>query len=61
MNRNAMGQTALHMAIQGGHRMTSALILKTDKELARIKDNNEVVVIIIIIVIFIIIIILIIR
>lgn len=44
MNRNDIGQTALHVAIQGGHRMTSDHILKTVKSLAGVKDNNKVVV-----------------
>eukprot|EP00057_Strongylocentrotus_purpuratus_P029351 XP_011683825.1 PREDICTED: uncharacterized protein LOC105447456 [Strongylocentrotus purpuratus] len=36
-----MGQTALHVAIQEDHTMTSAVILETDKGLAEIKDNKE--------------------
>ncbi|XP_030849571.1 transient receptor potential cation channel subfamily A member 1 homolog [Strongylocentrotus purpuratus] len=36
-----LGQTALHVAIQGGHRMTSEFILKTDTELAGINDNKK--------------------
>ncbi|XP_030849766.1 transient receptor potential cation channel subfamily A member 1 homolog [Strongylocentrotus purpuratus] len=39
--KNEKGQTALHVAIEKGYIMTSALILKTDKGLAEIKDNNK--------------------